>query len=861
MHRLNLKSKLFNLSALPMVIILILSTMVLVEVFQKKQNLQFTKNLINNTITISKIVHLLQLERGLSIDLVANKNSSKKNIYASTKKELGMLLETNTIQNNKTLLSELAKERNSIDINSLTIDEIEKFYSLKISILLDIINTIPNSISNLEDRNYIQAYTHLVVMKESLGKTRAILNQASSNLGFESDDFVRLSGFLNRYHKAKNRFESTLSKENDFFYFYKKSINSKKIKETLTELDLIVNNTENQKFENHSYEWFDKISYTINTLKKVENELFANVKISLEGQQKLNFYEMLLVLSFLIISTLALIFRAIITIREILTSTDSLETNFLKSTSLLRQYKSVVDESAIVSKTDKDGVITYVNEKFCEINGYTQSELLGKTHKIINHPDMPREFFIDLWRTIKDLKEPWHGDMKNLKKDGTAYWAKTFIKPILDADAKVIEFIAIRTDITQIVKQALIFEKIANTDALTSYANRYKLNSDIKERKNLSIALFNIDDFRELNDFYGHTFGDCVIKFVADKIYDFISKDERFSFYRLQGDEFALLATGYEKELFIYKCRDILQLIKEELIIKNEKIILSCSCGIAFEDKASLLPKADMALKIAKQKNSDFVIYSDEISLNSKYENNINCTKKLVTALQNKKIVTFYQPIVNNTTLKYEKYESLVRMIDEEGNIISPYFFLDIAKKTKNYFDITKIVIEQSFEMFKEKDVEFSINLSIMDILEPKIHDYILMMLQKYGIGKKVVFEIVESEYIENFHTVKNFIDEVKRYGCKIAIDDFGTGYSNFEYLIKLKADYLKIDGSLIKNIDTDENSALVVSTIVEFSKKLGMKTIAEFVENEAILKIVQELGIDYSQGYHFSAPQEKLSD
>ncbi|EQB40687.1 hypothetical protein M947_00110 [Sulfurimonas hongkongensis] len=859
MHNLNLKSKLFVLSTLPMIVIFILSTMILVEIFNKKQNIELTKKHIDNAVIISKFVHLLQLERGLSIELAVDEKSDKKERLTFVKQELEELLKNSTIDSNITLLNQCIEEKNSLDVGSLTINEIEEFYSLKISMLLDIINTIPNSINNLQDRNYIQAYTHLAVMKESLGKTRAILNKSFVKKEFQDDDFVKIRGFLNIYRMAQKRFESTLFKDRDFFYFYKKSLEEDRIKETFEIISFILNNPNNTKVDNLSYVWFEKVTHAIDTLKKVENELFANVKILLEKKQESNFYEMILVLMFLIISTVVIIFQAIIIIREILTSTNSLESNLSKSTSLLEQYKSAVDESAIVSKTDKDGIITYVNEKFCKINGYSESELLGKTHSVVNHPDMPKELFADLWQTIKCLKQPWIGEIKNLKKDGSAYWAKTFIKPILDANGSVIEFIAIRTDITQIVKQKIIFEKIAQTDALTNYANRYKLNSDIDEKHNLSIALFNIDGFRELNDFYGHAFGDCIIKSVADKIYNFISKDERLFFYRLQGDEFALLATEYERDSFIYKCRDILLLIKEDLTIENENIVLSCSCGIAFEDKTSLLPKADMALKIAKQENSDFVVYSDSINLNGKYENNIKCTKKLATALQNKKIVTFYQPIVNNLDLKYEKYESLIRMIDEDGSIISPYFFLDIAKKTKKYFDITKIVIAQSFEMFKDKDVEFSVNLSIMDVLEPKIHDYILMMLEKYDIGSKVVFEIVESEYIENFQTVKNFIDEVKRYGCKIAIDDFGTGYSNFEYLIKLKADYLKIDGSLIKNIDTDENAFLVVSTIVEFSKKLGMKTIAEFVENEAIFKIVKELEIDYSQGYYFSAPREKL--
>ncbi|MFA5235172.1 MAG: EAL domain-containing protein [Sulfurimonas sp.] len=859
MHHLNLKSKLFILSTLPMIVIFILSTMILVEIFNKKQNLELTKKHINDAVIISKIVHLLQLERGLSTDLAADEKSGKKERLATTKKELDVLLQKSAIDGNSILLNQLIKERSSLDVKNLTINEIEEFYSLKISMLLNIINTIPNSMNDLLNRNYIQAYTHLVVMRESLGKTRAVLNKSFIKKEILDDDFVRLSGFLKIYHIAQNRFENTLSDYNDFFYFYKKSLNDEKIKETFEIIDFVLKNKKNPKLDNLSYAWFEKVTYTIDTLKKVENELFVNVEKLLQEKQKLNFYEMVLVLSFLIISIIALIFQAITIIKEILASTNSLESNLSKSTSLLQQYKSVVDESAIVSKTDKNGILTYVNEKFCEINGYTESELLGKTHSIVNHPDMPKEVFTDLWHTVKDLKQPWIGEIKNLKKDGTFYWAKTFIKPILDANKEVVEYIAMRTDITQIIEQRFVFEKIANTDTLTSYGNRHKLNRDIQEKQNLSIALFNIDNFRELNDFYGHTFGDCIIKSVADKIYNFISKDKKLFFYRLQGDEFALLATEYEKEFFIYKCRDILLLIKENLTVQNEKITLSCSCGIALEDKNHLLPDANMALKMAKETNNDFIVYNDKISLNNKYANNIKWTNKLATALQNNKIIAFYQPIINNLDLRYEKYESLIRMEDEDGSIISPSFFLDIAKKTKKYFDITEIVIAQSFKMFKDKDVEFSINISIMDILEPRIFKYIFMMLKKYDIGSKVVFEIVESEYIENFQTVVNFIDEVKKYGCKIAIDDFGTGYSNFAYLIKLKADYLKIDGSLIKNIDTDKNAFLVVSTIVEFSKKLGMKTIAEFVENEKIFLIIKKLGIDYSQGYYFSAPQKEL--
>jgi len=170
-------------------------------------------------------------------------------------------------------------------------------------------------------------------------------------------------------------------------------------------------------------------------------------------------------------------------------------------------------------------------------------------------------------------------------------------------------------------------------------------------------------------------------------------------------------------------------------------------------------------------------------------------------------------------------------------------------------------MIKKSFDTFKDTDLEFSVNLTIEDILNKDIKLYIFAMLKEYNIGKRVVFEIVESESIVNFQEVIEFIQKSKSYGCKIAIDDFGTGYSNFEYLLKLKADFIKIDGSMIKNIDTDLDAQTVVSTIVDFAKKMKIKTIAEFVENESIYNTVKALGIDYSQGYYFSEPKRELQE
>jgi EAL domain-containing protein (putative c-di-GMP-specific phosphodiesterase class I) len=164
-------------------------------------------------------------------------------------------------------------------------------------------------------------------------------------------------------------------------------------------------------------------------------------------------------------------------------------------------------------------------------------------------------------------------------------------------------------------------------------------------------------------------------------------------------------------------------------------------------------------------------------------------------------------------------------------------------------------MIEKCFAFFAERDDEFSINLSIDDIADATTYRFIFDALERFHVADRVIFEILESEGIENFDTMHRFIKAAKSLGCRIAIDDFGTGYSNFAYMLELDVDYIKIDGSLIKNIDSDENSRIVVEAIVEFSKKLGIETIAEFVHSSAVYDMVISLDIDYCQGYYIDEP------
>ncbi|MGA1931564.1 EAL domain-containing protein [Arcobacter sp. YIC-464] len=418
--------------------------------------------------------------------------------------------------------------------------------------------------------------------------------------------------------------------------------------------------------------------------------------------------------------------------------------------------------------------------------------------------------------------------------------------------------IILLNDISHEIKYKNDLYNLLYTDNLTSLPNRAKLIDSLQHnRLNLdAISIFDINSFKEINDFFGHRIGDDILKGVGELIYSCIKDYEQLKLYKFPADTYCITNTNLEQDKFL----EIVQNISEEVYKKvfyyeQYEIDVRITAGISFSNKNNKLITADIALQSAKKDHKDYLVFYDELDKFQEYENNMLWSKKLKTAFNNDKIVVFYQPLINNKTMKVDKYECLVRLIDEDEKVISPFFFLDISKKSNQYTKLTKIVIEKSFKKFSDLPFEFSVNISYEDIVEPDFLDFIKEMVKTYNVSNKVVFEILEDENVKNYELLINFVDEIKALGCKVAIDDFGSGYSNFEHLLKMNVDYLKIDASLIKNIAIDENSFKITKTIVEFAKNLNLKTIAEFVENEEIFKIIKELGTDYSQGYYFSAP------
>lgn len=523
----------------------------------------------------------------------------------------------------------------------------------------------------------------------------------------------------------------------------------------------------------------------------------------------------------------------------------------MESRSILKQYKDAVDKSSILSKTDTEGNITYVNDMFCEISEYKREELIGHTHSIIKDPNAPNSIFEKIWQTISN-GNIWRGVLKNIKKNGTPYYVNSTIYPIKDLDGKIVEYISIRQDITELINSRQLLE-VYSTDALTYLPNREKLNNRLSlNSSELMAILLDIKDFTIINDLYGEPIGDKIL-FEVSKILNSYITNKSVVLYKLDSDRYFILID--DKSLFAkYESLIEFTLLSEENFIIND-IVVTFNISMARGSK-ELLNKASLALKEAKKTKSRYVIYNDSINTKEIHKLNLKRFNDFKDALINDRIEPFFQPIVDAKTEEIVKYESLARMIDIDGNVIAVSDFLSIAQKSSFFENFTRQIIQKIFAVSKASNKEVTINITYENINSERVVTYIENRLKKHS-GPIITFEILESEEISDYEVLENFSNMVKSYGSLIAIDDFGTGYSNFMNLSRFKADFVKIDGSIISRIEKDENSKLIVATLVDYAKKNNIKVVAEYVSSSEIAKIVKDLGVDLLQGYYYGKAEK----
>lgn len=397
-------------------------------------------------------------------------------------------------------------------------------------------------------------------------------------------------------------------------------------------------------------------------------------------------------------------------------------------------------------------------------------------------------------------------------------------------------------------------------DPMTKLANKSKLMDYLSEIKDPKVIIIDIDDFGRMNDYYGKEVCDNILICMANLIKEFANEVSMKAFC-IGADQF-VLAENEEMDMSRYEeiAEAITGRFKGRVIEvkdpKTEKMLeieVHTTIGFALETQDTLM-KATTALKMAKQNKKDYAAYFKNLTQKGEYAEQIERSNMIRQAMVSKNIVPFYQPIFNANG-EILKYESLVRIVSSD-EVFSPHIFLDTSKRIKRYAELQKMVISQNINRLEENEkLILSINLSGRDMLDGDVSSWLLELLNKHRVADRIVFELVEDENLDSVERVENFIAKVKNMGAKIAIDDFGSGYSNFAYILKMRPDYIKIDGSLIKNIDINHDSYMITRAIVSFARDLGIKTIAEFVHSKDIFDICKELGVDEFQGFYLGVP------
>jgi len=397
-------------------------------------------------------------------------------------------------------------------------------------------------------------------------------------------------------------------------------------------------------------------------------------------------------------------------------------------------------------------------------------------------------------------------------------------------------------------------------DRLTGLKNRESLLQNLKNQDFLSLILIDIEEFDNINELYGFHVGNEVLIEVMKLLNTFALKND-LKLYKLDSDIFAIVDLNMGRFVYYEKfLLEIQTLFEKEIHINsiNIDIFVYVTMGVSIA-RLNPLKSSRIALKRAKNLGVKFLVYSEEMDTKDNIEKTMYWREKIKEALENDKVIPFFQPIRNKDE-KIIKYEALMRICDEKFNTpcyLAPGSFFEVAIKTKQYFKLNRRIIKKVFDNIDKIGKDVSLNIGFSDILNVDFNEFIEREVNKLSSEqqKKVVFEILESDHISDYKVLDEFIVKYRQKGIRIAIDDFGTGFSNFSHILKIKPDYLKIDGSLIKDINTDENSYQMVKSIVEFSKSLGIISIAEFIHCEEVYNIVRALGIDEFQGYYLGEP------
>ena len=540
------------------------------------------------------------------------------------------------------------------------------------------------------------------------------------------------------------------------------------------------------------------------------------------------------------------------------------------------RFRALYDNNPNMLLTiDETGIVLSINQFGIDQLGYSKDQLVGKPMVNIIYEEDRSSAQECLKQCFAELDKVHNWELRKIRQDGSDMWMRETVRVVNDIDGKPTALI-VSEDITETrqLSEQLSFQ--ASHDDLTGLVNRReferraeRLLVTVKQDKSEhALCFMDLDQFKVVNDTCGHIAGDELLRQLSTVLQNEVR--HRDTLARLGGDEFGILMEHCSLDGAQRVATSLLMAIQDyQFSWEGHSFRVGVSMGLvpltaSTPNLTELLKNADIACYMAKDKGRNRVhVYHGEDSEIAQRHGEMQWVTRISQALEEDRFCLYAQIIVPLDGSPHKHYELLIRMIDEKGEIIPPGAFLPATERYNLISKIDRWVIEHAFRLlvahprFLDQIDCIAINLSGQSLADEEFKEYVMKQLQDTGMeGEKICFEITETAAISNLNMATKFISALKGLGCRFSLDDFGSGLSSFGYLKNLQVDYLKIDGMFVKDIVEDPIDHAMVKSINEIGQVMGMKTIAEFVENDEIKGMLREIGVNYAQGYGIGKPQ-----
>jgi diguanylate cyclase (GGDEF)-like protein/PAS domain S-box-containing protein len=523
---------------------------------------------------------------------------------------------------------------------------------------------------------------------------------------------------------------------------------------------------------------------------------------------------------------------------------------------------------------DLEGHCLQVNDALCRITGHSRTAFKATTLRALTHPE-DVDLDADSLRMLLDGGIPSYQVEKRYRHAWGHYlWGLLTVSLVRDDQGNILYVVSQVQDISERREMAQRLEYLSDHDFLTGLANRRRFEQELsREAERVArygapgaVLVIDLDNFKEVNDAFGHKAGDDLLKGVAGAVKHRIRQTDLLA--RIGGDEFGVLLPQADADQARTAADGIVKALGRHVaVLGDQSIRVTASVGLAMFDRlsaAEVLACADVAMYEAKEAGRNrFALYNPSRGRREPVSARQAEAENLRTALRDDRFVLYGQPILGLRESEVRQYEVLLRLKDDEGGEpLTPSTFLYVAERFGLIQAIDGWVACQAIELIAENEragrpLVLHVNLSSKSIADPTVAAVTESALAGAGIDpSRLVFELTVTAAMANIEEAKAFANRLRARGCRLALDDFGAGFGSFSYLKSLPFDYIKIDGDIIRGLAASPMDQLVVEAIVGIARGMGKKTIAEFVTDAETVHLLEKAGVDYAQGYHVGRPR-----